>query len=262
MGCESALARRISGREAPMVDKPTTIRNSLPPKGFHFALSGYMQQLLDFLLHIDDQLLEWVKVYGGYTYLILFLIIFAETGLVFIPFLPGDSLLFAAGAVSAAGAGLDIWILAGLLTFAAVLGDTVNYHVGQVFGTRLPFIKKKHLEKTHAYFEKYGGKTIIFARFIPIVRTFAPFVAGMGAMNYSKFILYNIVGGVAWVFICLFAGYWFGGHPWVKKNFEIVVVAIVLISVLPMAVEFLRERHLAKKAKRAAQGVATDEPRS
>lgn len=210
-----------------------------------------MQQILDFLLHIDDQLLEWVKTYGGYTYAILFLIIFAETGLVFIPFLPGDSLLFAAGAIAGAGSGLNIWLLAGLLIFAAVLGDTVNYHIGQWFGAKLPFIKKKHLDKTHAYFEKYGGKTIILARFVPIVRTFAPFVAGMGAMNYSKFILYNIVGGVAWVTICLFAGYLFGGMPWVKKNFEVVVVAIVLISVLPMAIEFLREWHLARKAKRA-----------
>lgn len=210
-----------------------------------------MQQILDFLLHIDDQLLEWVKTYGGYTYAILFLIIFAETGLVFIPFLPGDSLLFAAGAIAGAGSGLNIWLLAGFLILAAVLGDTVNYHIGQWFGAKLPFIKKKHLDKTHAYFEKYGGKTIILARFVPIVRTFAPFVAGMGAMNYSKFILYNIVGGVAWVTICLFAGYLFGGMPWVKKNFEVVVVAIVLISVLPMAIEFLREWHLARKAKRA-----------
>lgn len=221
-----------------------------------------MQQILDFLLHIDDQLLEWVKTYGGYTYAILFLIIFAETGLVFIPFLPGDSLLFAAGAIAGADSGLNVWMLAGLLILAAVLGDTVNYHIGQWFGAKLPFIKKKHLDKTHAYFEKYGGKTIILARFVPIVRTFAPFVAGMGAMNYSKFILYNIVGGVAWVLICLFAGYWFGSWPWVKENFEVVVVAIVLISVLPMGIEFLRERQLAKKAKREKSGEgATTESR-
>jgi membrane-associated protein len=207
-----------------------------------------MQQFIDFILHIDDQLLKWVEVYGGYTYAILFLIIFAETGLVFIPFLPGDSLLFAAGAIAGAGK-LNIWILTGLLILAAVLGDTVNYHIGQWFGAKMPFIKKKHLDKTHAYFEKYGGKTIIFARFVPIVRTFAPFVAGMGAMNYSKFILYNIVGGVAWVMICLFAGYWFGGLDWVKKNFEVVVVAIVLISVLPMGIEFLREWRLGKKSR-------------
>jgi membrane-associated protein len=153
-------------------------------------------------------------------------------------------------------------VLAGLLILAAVLGDTVNYHIGQWFGAKMPFIKKKHLDKTHAYFEKYGGKTIIFARFVPIVRTFAPFVAGMGAMNYSKFILYNVVGGVAWVMICLFAGYWFGGHPWVKKNFEVVVVAIVLISVLPMAIEFLRERLLARKAKHAAGEAPVNESNS
>jgi membrane-associated protein len=213
-----------------------------------------MQQVLDFILHIDDQLVQLVKTYGAYSYAILFLIIFAETGLVFVPFLPGDSLLFAAGALAATESGLNIWILAALLTAAAVIGDTVNYHMGQWFGVRLPFIKKKHLEKTHAYFEKYGGKTIIFARFVPIVRTFAPFVAGMGAMNYSRFVLYNIVGGIAWVFICLFAGYFFGGHPWVKKNFEVVVVAIILISVLPMAIEFLRERHLAKKEKLRTAG--------
>lgn len=213
-----------------------------------------MQSILDFLLHIDDQLLKLVSTYGSYTYAILFLIIFAETGLVFIPFLPGDSLLFAAGTIaSKPDSGLNVWILAGLLTVAAVLGDTVNYHLGQWFGSRLPFIKKKHLDKTHAYFEKYGGKTIILARFVPIVRTFAPFVAGMGAMNYSQFILYNLVGGVAWVFICLFAGYFFGSLAFVQKNFELVVVAIVGISVLPMAVEFLRERHLAKKAKKAAE---------
>lgn len=213
-----------------------------------------MRQLLDFLLHIDDRLIEWVNTYGVYTYGILFLIIFAETGLVFIPFLPGDSLLFAAGTIAAKkDSGLNIWILAGLLTTAAVLGDTVNYHLGQWFGTRLPFLKKKHLDKTHAFFEKYGGKTIIFARFVPIVRTFAPFVAGMGAMNYSQFILFNFVGGVAWVFICLFAGYWFAGFVVVQKNFELVVVAIVFISVLPMAIEFFRERHLAKKAKRSEE---------
>ncbi len=220
-----------------------------------------MQQFFDFVLHLDlAKIQKLVADLGGYSYAVLFLIIFAETGLVFVPFLPGDSLLFLAGAVAAPPVeGLNIWLLAGLLSVAAVLGDTVNYHMGQCFGTKLPFIQKKHLEKTHAFFEKYGGKTIIFARFVPIVRTFAPFVAGMGSMNYSKFILYNLIGGVAWVFICLFAGYLFGRTEIVKKNFELVVVAIVLISVLPMAVEFLRERHLAKKAKRIANGDSTEE---
>lgn len=241
-----------------MVDKAAAIRNSLRALVFHFLRARYMQQILDFVLHIDDKLIEWVQTYGGYTYAILFLIIFAETGLVFIPFLPGDSLLFAAGALAGAGS-LNVWILAGLLILAAVLGDTVNYHIGQWFGAKMPFIKKKHLDKTHAYFEKYGGKTIIFARFVPIVRTFAPFVAGMGAMNYSKFILYNIVGGVAWVLICLFAGYWFGSWPWVKENFEVVVVAIVLISVLPMGVEFLREWYLSKRPKQEAGNAPVNE---
>lgn len=230
--------------------------------GLPLYLSRFMQQFFHFLLHIDDTIRELVRDYGSYSYIILFLIIFAETGLVFVPFLPGDSLLFAAGALAGAGDGLDIWLLAGLLTVAAILGDTVNYHVGQRFGVRLPGIKKKHLEKTHAYFEKYGGKTIIFARFVPIVRTFAPFVAGMGAMNYSKFILYNVVGGIAWVFICLFAGYFFGGHPWVKKNFEVVVVVIILISVLPMAIEFLREWRAGKKEKLAAEGAAPQDDAS
>lgn len=204
-------------------------------------------------MHIDDAIRELVRDYGSFSYAILFLIIFAETGLVFLPFLPGDSLLFAAGAFAAdPKSGLNVWILAGLLIAAAVIGDTVNYHLGQWFGVKLPFIKKKHLDKTHAYFEKYGGKTIILARFVPIVRTFAPFVAGMGAMNYSRFIIYNIVGGTAWVVICLFAGYLFGGLDYVQKNFELVVVAIVLISVIPFLVEFLRERHLAKREKQKA----------
>jgi membrane-associated protein len=215
-----------------------------------------MQQFFHFLLHIDDAIRDLVRDYGPYTYAILFLVVFAETGLVFLPFLPGDSLLFAAGALAAdEKGGLNVWILAGLLTAAAIIGDTVNYHMGQWFGVKLPFIKKKHLDKTHAYFEKYGGKTIIFARFVPIVRTFAPFVAGMGAMNYAKFIVYNVVGGTAWVFICLFAGYWFGGLDYVKKNFELVVVAIIMISVLPMVFEFGREWYLTRKLRKSAESL-------
>jgi membrane-associated protein len=220
-----------------------------------------MQQFIEFLLHIDDALRELVREYGTYTYLILFLVIFAETGLVFMPFLPGDSLLFAAGALAAQpDGGLNVWVLAWLLFAAAVIGDTLNYHLGQIFGARLPFIKPKHLQKTSEYFVKYGGKTIILARFVPIVRTMAPFVAGMGAMNYAQFIVYNLIGGAAWVLICVFAGYWFGNFEVVQKNFELVVVAIVLISVAPMAWEWQQHRRMAKKEREAAAKAAAEPP--
>jgi membrane-associated protein len=201
---------------------------------------------LDLVLHLDKHLAEIIKDYGLWTYLILLVIIFCETGLVVTPFLPGDSLLFAAGALSAVGALDPLWLFLSL-SAAAIAGDTVNYWIGAYVGPRafsgeIRLLKKEHLDRTHAFFEKYGGKTIILARFVPIVRTFAPFVAGIGAMNYARFIVYNIVGGVAWVAVFVFGGYWFGNREFVKNNFSLVVVAIILISVLPMAVEFLRKK--------------------
>lgn len=206
---------------------------------------------IDLLFHLDDMLKDLITDYGGWTHLILFAVIFCETGLVVTPFLPGDSLLFLAGAFASAGALRMEWLLP-LLIVAAVLGDTMNYWLGHLIGDRamnggIPFLKKEHFDKTHAYFEKYGGKTIIIARFVPIVRTFAPFVAGIGAMNYRRFFLFNVIGGVAWVLICLYAGYFFGNLPIVKKNFELVVVGIVGISVLPMLWEWFSHRAEQKK---------------
>jgi membrane-associated protein len=208
---------------------------------------------IDFILHLDDQLLELIKDYGVWTHLILFGVIFCETGLVVTPFLPGDSLLFAAGAFAAAGS-LRIEWLVPLLIVAAILGDTVNYALGYWFGEHafngaIPFLKKSHLDRTHAFFEKYGGKAVIVARFTPFFRTFVPFVAGIGSMNYRHFILYNVVGGTAWVLIFLYLGYGFGNIPIVKKYFELVMVAVVGLSLVPIAWEWwvLRAEH-----KRAA----------
>ncbi len=208
----------------------------------------------DVFLHLDKHLGDVIRDYGAWTYLILLVIIFCETGLVVTPFLPGDSLLFAAGVASrtfAAGVLDPIWLFV-LLSAAAVAGDTVNYWIGACIGPRafsgnIRFLKKKHLDRTHAFYEKYGGKTIILARFVPIVRTFAPFVAGIGAMNYAKFIVYNIVGGVAWVAMLVFGGYAFANIEIVSKHFELVVVAIILISVMPMAVEYIRAQREAKR---------------
>lgn len=202
---------------------------------------------IDMILHLDDRLTNIVAQYGTWTYAILFVIVFCETGLVVTPILPGDSLLFAAGSICARGA-LDPHITFALLSVAAVLGDTVNYTVGHFIGPRVfhyeksRIFKKEYLEKTHGFFEKYGGKTIIIARFVPIVRTFAPFVAGVGAMTYTRFILYNIVGGVAWVAAFVYGGFYFGNIPIVKRNFEIVILAIIVISVLPGLIEYLRAR--------------------
>jgi membrane-associated protein len=213
-----------------------------------------ISQALDWMLHLDDKLLELVKAYGTWTYAILFLIVFCETGLVVTPFLPGDSLLFAAGAIAGQGS-LNVWIVMGLLLAAAILGDTVNYHIGHYLGPKVfregrasRWLKKEHLDRTHAFFEKYGGKTIIIARFVPIVRTFAPFVAGVGAMTYGKFILYNVVGAILWVVSLTLAGYWFGQLDWVKKNFELVVLAIIVISLLPMVYEWWRIKRESKLA--------------
>ena len=204
---------------------------------------GSMHWFIDkVVLHLDSSLAEFVQNYGTLTYVALFLIIFAETGLVVTPFLPGDSLLFAAGTIAARGSlnpgGLFIFLSA-----AAILGDTVNYAVGKYLGGKLiRFIKKDHLDRTHAFFEKYGGKTIILARFVPIVRTLAPFVAGIGTMTYTKFIIYNVVGGVAWVAICVFAGIAFGNLEIVKNHFTLVILAIVAISLLPAVIEYIRAR--------------------
>lgn len=206
-----------------------------------------IKELIDIFIHLDTHLNEIILQYGAVTYLILFLIIFAETGLVVTPFLPGDSLLFAAGTFAALGS-LDVSILFLILSFAAVIGDSINYSIGKYIGPKIfekekiKFLKKEHLEKTHRFYEKYGGKTIIIARFIPIVRTFAPFVAGIGSMTYWKFISFNIIGGIAWVAIFTFGGYFFGNLPFVKNNFSLVALAIIIISVVPMAIELIRQR--------------------
>lgn len=202
---------------------------------------------IDIFLHLDKHLGAVIESYGIWTYLILFLIIFCETGLVIMPFLPGDSLLFAAGAFAAAG-NFNVLLLFVLLSIAAILGDTVNYWIGRYLGesilhTENPrFINKKHLEKTHLFYEKHGGKTIIIARFMPIIRTFAPFVAGVGEMSYVRFISYNIIGGIAWIAIFIFGGFLFGNIPFVKNNFTLVIMAIIVISVLPGVVEYLKHR--------------------
>ncbi len=216
---------------------------------------------IDLFLHLDKHLDTVIQTYGTWTYLIMFLIIFMETGLVVTPFLPGDSLLFGAGALAGRGS-LEFWYLFVLLGAAAIIGDTVNYWVGKFFGPKMvrgehpKLIKKEHLDRTHAFFEKYGGKTIILARFVPIVRTIAPFVAGIGAMTYSKFIAYNIIGGIAWMAICLSAGYFFGQHPFVKKHFSLVVLAIIFLSILPGIIEYLRHRR--EKAKAATASAKAD----
>ncbi len=213
-----------------------------------------VRQLLDFFLHLDVHLSGVIRDYGTWTYLILFLIVFSETGLVVTPFLPGDSLLFAAGTFAALGS-LSPWVLFAVLSAAAVLGDTANYWLGKKIGPRaftgsVRFLKQEHLRKTEAFYEKHGRKTIILARFVPIIRTFAPFVAGVGTMNYPVFLAYNVIGGVAWVAVCVFSGFFFGNIPVVKRNFTFVIIAIVLISTLPV----LRE---AWKAWRTGRGAET-----
>lgn len=205
-----------------------------------------LHQIVDLFLHLDQHLGQLILKYGTWTHLILFLIVFCETGLVITPFLPGDSLLFAAGTFAALGA-LDLWTVVVLLIVAAILGDTVNYWIGSYVGPRafrgdMRFLRKEYLDRTHAFYEKHGGKTIILARFVPIIRTFAPFVAGVGAMSYGKFITYNVVGAVLWVGIFVPGGYFFGNIPVVRENFTIVILAIIAISVLPIAVEALRAR--------------------
>lgn len=203
--------------------------------------------LVNFILHIGDHLQELVNNYGNWIYAILFAIVFCETGLVVLPFLPGDSMLFAAGTIAAVG-DMNIFVLVGLLIVAAVLGDFVNFEIGKHFGQKLfsnpnsKIFKQSYLQKTHDYYEKYGGRTIIIARFIPIVRTFAPFVGGMGNMNYAQFARYNIVGAVLWVVSFTTLGYFFGQLPFVKEHFSWIMIAIIVFSVVPMIVEIIRHR--------------------
>lgn len=210
--------------------------------------------LIDLFLNLDEYLANIINQYGTWTYAILFLIIFMETGFVITPFLPGDSLLFAAGTFAALGS-LNVWLLIILLIIAAILGDTVNYWIGHYLGDRaynIKWIKKEYLDRTHAFFEKHGGKTIFLARFVPIVRTFAPFVAGMGKMSYSYFFSYNVFGGIVWVMLFTLLGYFFGNIPFVKANFELVIIAIILLSVVPAVWEAWKARQEIK-AEQAAK---------
>ncbi len=204
--------------------------------------------LIDVVLHLDRHLVELIQDYGAWVYLILFLIIFAETGLVVTPFLPGDSLLFVAGTLAAAG-GMDIGLLILLLCVAAILGDSVNYAIGKHVGDRMVrsgrFIRQEHIDRTHAFYAKYGGKTIVIARFVPIVRTFAPFVAGIGRMDYGRFLLFNVTGGIFWVVSLTAAGYFFGNIPVVRNNLSLVVLGIVVASIMPAVIEYVRHRRAA-----------------
>jgi membrane-associated protein len=207
----------------------------------------WLKTALDWFLHLDKHLEEVVQQYHSIAYFMLFAVVFCETGLVVTPFLPGDSLLFAAGALAAKG-WFNVNVLFLLLATAAILGDTLNYWIGAMIGPkaftgRYRFLKKEYLDRTHRFYERHGGKTIILARFVPIIRTFAPFVAGIGAMNYARFLIYNVVGGIAWVAMFTYGGYFFGNLPWVKKNFSLIIIAIIVISVMPLVIEFLRQRN-------------------
>ena len=207
--------------------------------------------LVDLFLHLDKHLSAVITQYGAWTYGFLFLVIFIETGLVVTPFLPGDSLIFAAGTFAALGS-LNIWLLFLLLAIAAVLGDTVNYWIGHFLCERayhIKWIKKEYLDRTHGFFEKYGNKTIFLARFVPIVRTFAPFVAGVGRMSYKDFFSYNVFGGITWVALFTFTGYFFGNIPFIRDHFSLVVIAIVLISLVPMVIEAVKARRESKQPK-------------
>ncbi|MES2793399.1 MAG: DedA family protein [Planctomycetota bacterium] len=214
----------------------------------------WLKHLIDLVLHLEHHLGDLINYFGPWTYVVLFAIIFAETGLVVMPFLPGDSLLFALGAL-AASQKLDLFWLLALLSIAAILGDTINYWFGSLLGPRIfrgenvRFLNRKHLDYTHEFFERYGGKTIILARFMPIVRTFAPFVAGMGKMTYRRFMVYNVVGGLVWIFLFLIGGYCFGNLPMVKKNFTLVILGIIAVSLIPPVIEFIRERRKAIAAR-------------
>jgi len=215
-----------------------------------------IHHLIDFILHLDKHLGGLIAQYGAWTYVILLVIIFCETGLVVTPFLPGDSLLFAVGAVAATGS-LDLATVMILLSLAAIAGDTVNYWIGAYIGPKAfhyensRFFKKEHLIRTHEFYERHGGKTIIIARFMPIIRTFAPFVAGIGKMNYGYFLSYNVVGGILWICLFLLGGYFFGNIPVVKKNFTLVIFVIIFLSILPGIIEYLRHR---KRSRQDAEG--------
>ncbi len=213
-----------------------------------------IKRAADVVLHLDRHLGDIVRDWGPWIYALLFLIVFCETGLVVTPILPGDSLLFAVGALCGAGA-MNLPLVMVLLFVAAILGDSVNYAIGnylgpKVFTGRYRFLKKEHLDKTHGFYERYGGKTIVIARFVPIVRTFAPFVAGVGSMTYGRFMAYNVGGAALWVGSLTLLGYAFGNHPFVKKNFGLVIIGIIIVSIIPAVVEFFRER--SKHAKRQA----------
>ena len=228
--------------------------NRLKYTVYFFRKCTVVASAIDFILHIDQHLLALSTQYGIWIYAILFTIVFCETGLIVTPFLPGDSLLFAAGGIAALG-GMDIHLMVMLLFVAAILGDALNFTVGKYFGGRLfanpdsKIFRREYLDKTHRFYEKHGGKTIIIARFVPIVRTFAPFVAGMGKMHYAKFIRYNIIGGFLWVILFSYAGYFFANFPVVKNNLGLVMGGIIIISILPGAVEIARAK-LAAKSKR------------
>lgn len=206
-------------------------------------------QFLDFIFHMDAHLVEWIALFGPWIYLLLFLILFIETGLVIMPFLPGDSLLFALGALATVeGSTLNIWVLGVVLSLGGIIGDAVNYSIGKYFGPRVfsfessRFFNRDHLMKTHQFYEKYGPFTIVIARFVPIIRTFAPFVAGIGTMEYKKFALYNVTGAILWVVSFLVAGYFFGNLPYVKTNFHIVIFGIIIVSVMPIVVSYIKAK--------------------
>jgi len=214
---------------------------------------GFVPQVIDLVLHVDKYLDLIIQQYGLLTYVLLFVIVFCETGLVVTPFLPGDSLLFAVGAFAARGS-LDVVVALVVLAAAAILGDTVNYWIGAVVGPKVfhkenvRFLNRKHLDRTHEFYERYGGKTIVIARFVPIVRTFAPFVAGIGKMTYGRFLSYNIFGGLLWVLLFVLGGFYFGNIGIVRRNFSLVIIAIVLISILPGVIEALRHRARSRAA--------------
>ncbi len=206
-----------------------------------------MTQFLDIILHLDQHLAAWITLFGPWIYVLMFIIIFCETGLVVTPFLPGDSLLFALGALSALESGLDVWILLSTLTVAGILGDTANYHIGKYLGPKVfdqnnRFFKKEYLVQTQAFYENWGAFTIVAARFAPIARTFAPFVAGIGSMEYKKFLSYNVAGAILWVFTFILAGHFFGNLPVVKRNFHIVIFGVIFVSILPMLVPWVKSR--------------------
>jgi membrane-associated protein len=206
-----------------------------------------MATFIDIILHLDQHLVSWLALFGPWIYVILFLIIFCETGLVVTPFLPGDSLLFALGALSALPGGLDVGVLLTSLTIAGILGDTVNYHIGKYLGPKVfsensRFLRREYLIQTQTFYENWGAFTIVAARFAPIVRTFAPFVAGIGSMNYKRFLMYNVLGALAWVFSFILAGYFFGNIPVIRRNFTLVIFGVILVSLLPMLVPWLKSR--------------------